>query len=102
MTARNNQPGSAKGQGLDNTRQILQANFVAGAAQPVENPRQRGFASDEAWLLEGNEPIEAGFAWAIDRPEVARPDKDAGATGVRREGQGYGHAGVQAAGEGGG
>ena len=47
MTARNNQPGSAKGQGLDNTRQLLQATFVAGAAQPVENPRQRGFASDD-------------------------------------------------------
>ena len=34
-------------QGLDNSRILLQGLFAAGIAQPVQNPRQRGFGSTD-------------------------------------------------------
>lgn len=39
------QPGSVKGQGIDNTRILSQNLFIANQTDPVQNPRQRGFGS---------------------------------------------------------
>ena len=40
-------PGNVRGQGIDNTRILSQNLFVAGATNPVQNPRQRGFGSSD-------------------------------------------------------